>query len=469
MCLNGLSSLAETAKPNIVYILADDLGWADINFNGAPFYETPNFNALAEDGMVFDRAYAGGPNCAPTRACLVSGMYTPRHEIWTPGSASKGKAKDMRLLVPNRDNEEGHDILTTKDSLNPEIMSIAEVVKQSGYTTAMLGKWHCGDDMQGFDVFSSNGIKEGHGKHYGSKTVADTLTDGAIEFITENKEKPFFLYLAHFDVHAPIKAKEEVVAKYKKKLAEGDWDHKWNPTYAAMIEAFDKSVGRVRKTLDDLGLSENTLLIVSSDNGATGKTTTGPLKGAKGSLCEGGVRVPTVMYWPKTIQAKTRTNTPITSVDLLPSLADLSGSALPTKQAVDGESFVPLLKGEKTLEKRGIFWHYPMYLTATGRPVVPIFGTEKMHWRAVPSSMIVQGDWKLTYFYEDKSVKLYNVAKDISESKELSKEQPEKAQELLKELLVWVKETKAPQPDVMNPYFGKEVPKKKKSKKGKKK
>ena len=144
---------AEIEKPNVVFIMADDLGWADVNFNGAPFYETPNFDAVAKEGMIFDRAYSGGPNCAPTRACLISGMYTPRHEIWTPGSASKGKLKYMKLLVPNRENKAGHKILTTKKALDPSIVSIAEVVKPQGYVTAMLGKWHCGNDMQGFDIF----------------------------------------------------------------------------------------------------------------------------------------------------------------------------------------------------------------------------------------------------------------------------------------------------------------------------
>ena len=298
-------------------------------------------------------------------------------------------------------------------------------------------------------------MKDGHGKHYGSKTVADTLTERSISFIKENKDKPFLLYLSHFDVHTPIRAKSEVVEKYKKKLAAKDWGYEWNTTYAAMIEAFDKSIGKVKAALEEAGIAKRTLLIVTSDNGGTGATITGPLKGAKGSFAEGGIRIPTVMSWPGVIKAGSRCDTPITSVDLLPTLADLSGASLP-EQHVDGKSFVPLLEG-KEMAKRGIFWHYPMYLSSTGRPVVPIHGTDKMYWRAVPASVVVEGSWKLTYYYEDKSVKLYNVDDDPGEKKELSKVHPEKTSLLKEKLLSWVKETGAPMPSVSNPDFSNDL------------
>lgn len=446
---DGLSG----SRPNIIFILADDLGWADTSHNGAEFYETPNFDQLTQDGMAFTRAYSGGPNCAPTRACLISGMYTPRHKIWTPGMKSKGSYKNMKLLVPNREGQQG-DWFESKDSLDPSVVSIAEVLNQQGYKTAMMGKWHCGDDEQGFDVFSGDGTDKKYKKHYGSPTVADSLTEGAVKFISENKDGPFFLYLAHWDVHAPHRANKAVIAKYEAKLkARDDWSEKWRPTYAAMIEAFDTSIGKVRDTVNELGLAENTLIIVTSDNGSICQIKGGPLRGGKGSFFEGGVRVATSMSWPGVISAGAECDIPITSVDMMPTFAQLAGSELPATQPVDGQSFVPLLKGEKALEDRSIFWHYPMYLDSKGKAVIPIHGTNRMYWRGVPATMVVTGDWKLIYYYEDQSVKLFNVQADPYEASELSSRHPEKTQQMLKELKEWVAATDAPAPDKMNPDF----------------
>lgn len=465
----ALGVMAKAAdKPNIIFIMADDLGWADASHNGAEFYETPHFDKLTKDGMAFTRAYTGGPNCAPTRGCLISGMYTPRHKIWTPGMRSKGSYSNMKLLVPNRENENG-DWFESKDSLDPKVVSIAEVMKSGGYITAMMGKWHCGEDEQGFDVFTGDGTDKIFKKHYGSTKVAGTLTQGAVKFITENKDRPFFLYLSHWDVHAPHRASKEVVSKYEAKLkTRDDWSEKWNPTYAAMIEAFDSSVGVVRETVETLGLADNTLIIVTSDNGAICEIKGGPLRGGKGCFFEGGVRVATSMCWPGVIKPGSRCDTPITSVDMLPTFADIGGAKLPTTQPVDGQSFVPLLKGIEALENRSIFWHYPMYLLSRGKAVVPIHGTGKMYWRGVPSTMIVKGDWKLIYYYEDKSAKLFNITEDPYEKKELSASQPEKAQTMLKELMEWVAATDAPTPDKINPEFGLSVAGKVKKSKSKK-
>lgn len=460
-------SLVAQDKPNIVFIMADDLGWSDVGINGAEFYETPNFDRLAKNGMLMKQAYASGPNCTPSRACLMSGTFTPRHQMWTPNARSKGPANKMKLLVPNRDNSKG-DIFPSKMELSSDVISLAEVLNQAGYESAMMGKWHLGEDQQGFDLFTSNGKDSGIHKHYGSTSVADTLTDRAVQFIKENKNKPFFLYLSHWDVHTPIRAKKEVVQKYQKKLKAQKWDHKWNPTYAAMIEAFDKSLGKVQKTLDDLKLSEKTLFIVTSDNGAIGQVATGPLKGAKGSFFEGGIRVPTLFYWPSQIKAGSSTSTPIASVDFKLTFADLAGVKLSDKQPVDGVSLLPLIKGQK-LADRNLFWHYPLYLISGGKAVIPIYGKDKAFWRITPSSMIRRGPWKLIYFFETDTVQLYNIDQDPYEQKDLAQDSPETAQKLLSELKKFWQESSAVLPKKINEDFNAESQNKKSKKKKKKK
>lgn len=447
------------AKPNIVFILADDMGWSDMAFNGGKahkhFYEAPHIDRLAAEGMVFSRAYAGGPNCLPMRACLISGMYSPRTQIWTPGGRSKGPVSKMKLLVPRKDDKKG-DVFPSKIELESSIVSIAEVLNGAGYATGRFGKWHVGKDNQGFDVSDYNGKGAASGKFYGNIDVHEWLTDASCKFIESHKKEPFFLYLAHWDVHSPIKARKDATAKYKSKLESGEWDRKWNPTYAAMIEAVDKSVGRVRAKLKELGLAENTIFIFSSDNGGTPVTTMKPLKGTKGALYEGGIRVPTCMSWPKVIKPGTTCDTPVTSVDFMPTFAELASAKLPTNQPVDGVSIVPLLKGDK-IDERSIFWHYPLYLTGSGAgQVVPVFGTSAGFWRGVPSSAMVRGDWKLMHFFEDDSIRLYNLADDIGESKNLAQKNPDVAAKLFAELKAWQLSTKAVIPTQQNPLFAKD-------------
>ena len=451
----ALAGAAE--QPNIVFIMADDLGWADVGYNGAQFYETPNIDKLCASGMRFNEAYPGAANCMPSRSCIVSGMYTPRTQMWTPGTKAKGNAAFMKYLVPRRSDNTGDGVLPSKAALEPSVMSVAEVLKQAGYKTARFGKWHLGPDTQGFDVSDANGRGNGpEGKFYGNKDVAEWLTDASVDFIKDNKDNPFFLYLCHWDVHTPIRAREEIVGKYKEKLKTGTWDKKWNPTYAAMIEAVDTSVGRVRKALKDNGVERNTLLIFTSDNGGSaGSTYCEPLKGAKGAFFEGGIRVPTCMSWPAEIEAGSACGIPITGVDYLPTFAELAGAPLPTAQPVDGRSIAPLLRGESGgLANRAIYWHYPLYLAGSGyNLVVPVHGTDKMYWRATPCSVIRKGDWKLLQFFEDNSVKLFNIAEDMSETTDLARTHPEKAKELLDLLTAWRAETGAPVPTELNPDF----------------
>ena len=256
------------SRPNIVYIMADDLGWADVGYNGAEFYETPHIDALCASGVKFNSAYPGASNCMPSRACIMTGMYTPRTSMWTPGSKAKGDRAKMKLLVPRRGDKKGDSEFPSKGALDPSVVSVAEVVKKAGYKTAHFGKWHLGPDGQGFDINNTNGLGAGlNKKFYGNIDVAENLTTAACQFIKDNKEDPFFIYLCHWDVHTPIRARKDVVAKYQKKLEGGKWSRKWNPTYAAMIEAVDNSVGRVREALEKNGLTENTLVMFISDNG----------------------------------------------------------------------------------------------------------------------------------------------------------------------------------------------------------
>jgi arylsulfatase A-like enzyme len=248
-----------------------------------------------------------------------------------------------------------------------------------------------------------------------------------------------------------------VVAKYKKKLEtytdDGAWE--WNPIYAAMLDAVDTSVARIRAKIKQAGLENSTLFIFTSDNGgASSATTNHPLRGAKGAFFEGGIRVPTCAAWPAVIKPGTHSDAALTSVDFMPTFAELSGASLPTNQPVDGRSFTKVLQGQATLQNRAIFWHYPLYLSGAGyNKALPVYGTDKMNWRAVPSSVIRKGDYKLIYYYEYDNYKLFNLRDDLSEKNDLAQKMPTKAKQLHAELMAWVKDTNAPVPTKPNPKF----------------
>lgn len=455
-CLTGGTFAADRA-PNIVFIMADDLGWRDVGFAGAEFFETPHVDRLASQGMTFTAGYSGGPNCSPTRACLMSGTYTPRHQIYTPSGSSKGNPHFMRLLVPARDrknarlNQQAEQFRIT-NSLASSFVCIPEILSQAGYQTARLGKWHLGEDTQGFHLSSANGRGGPGGRFYKDIDVAERITDRALEFIEKNREKPFFLYLTHWDVHTPWLARQEVVERFAKQLAEiPAGQHKnFNPVYAAMISAVDTSVGRVTAKIDELGLSEDTLIIFTSDNGGLHRVSQlSPLRGEKGSLFEAGVRVPLCMRWPGTIEAGSTCETPVTSVDYLPTFTRLAAAGLPTGQPVDGTDVSPLMRGE-SIPERGIFWHYPLYLT--GRGLTIDLPDEKTYsWRGFPSSSVRRGDWKLIEFHEDSSIGLYNLREDPGETQNLAQVHSDRANAMRAELDSWQKATKAPIPSVANP------------------
>lgn len=437
-------------RPNFVFIFADDLGWKDTGYMGSTYYETPNIDRLAREGMIFTNAYANAPNCAPSRACLMSGQYTPRHGVYTVGTSERGKSQDRKLIpIPN----------TT--TLDPKIVTIAERLKQVGYATAHVGKWHLGQDpdtgpkAQGFDR-NIGGVSPGHRPNYFSPYNADTLADGpqgeyltdrltdeAVQFIEAHRDRPFYLYLSHYAVHTPHQAKEDKIAHFKDKQG-NEFHH--DPTYAAMIASLDDSVGRVLDTLDRLNLAENTVVVFFSDNGGYGPITSmAPLRGAKGMLYEGGIREPAVVRWKGTVQGGSVCDVPTIGVDYYPTFMELAGVKNGPRQIRDGESLVPLWLQTGGLQREALYWHFPVYLEGYRRKD----GT----WRTTPAGAIRQGDFKLIEFFEDGTLELYNLKDDIGETHNLAEEFPEKTKELHGRLKAWRESLNAPVPTERNPEY----------------
>ncbi len=438
--------LSAAEKPNIVFILADDLGWTDLGCQGSKYYETPNIDRLAADGMRFTSGYTCGPNCQPTRAALMSGQYGPRTGVYTVGGINRFPWQ-RRPLHP----------VENVVQLPLDRETVAGALKRSGYATGMFGKWHLGGDaphhpsQRGFDeaVVSM-------GRHFNFATdpdtphdpdtyLADFLTDRAEDFIRRHRDEPFFLYLPHFGVHSPYQAKRKLIAHFRSQEASGGH---FDPTYAAMIASVDQSVGRVVRLLDELKLSDNTLVIFSSDNGGVGGyeragipmrgiTDNAPLRGGKGMLYEGGIRVPYIFRWPGKIAAGTTCDEPINSVDLFPTLVELAGGKPPEGQPLDGVSYLSLLTSDKTakLSRDAIYWHFPGYL-----------GAKNDTWRTTPVGALRAGDWKLLEFFEDGRLELYNLRDDVGEAHDLAQKEPEKTRQLQKQLAAWRESVSAKMP-----------------------
>lgn len=436
------------SRPNIVFILADDLGGTDLGCYGSQYYETPNIDKLASQGVRFT-SHHHCQNCAPTRAALMSGQYGARTGIYTVGSIERFNWRS-RPLRPVDNVEE----------LPLDKVTIAETLQANGYATGMFGKWHLGQKgkyhpaRRGFDEALVTA-----GKHFDFATappvdypqgqyLADFLTDRAVDFIQRHKAEPFFLYLPHFGVHAPIDAKPELIKRFKSKPGVGG--HK-NPTYAAMIASVDESVGRVLQTLDELKLADNTVVFFASDNGGVGGyvregikesgdiTDNAPFRSGKGSLYEGGTRVPLIARWPGHIPAGTSCDVLTIHVDIFPTLMNLGGIAA-TSQLLDGQSLEPLLlKPDGPFSRDAIYQHFPGYL-----------GAGKNTWRTTPVSLIQSGDWKLMEFLEDGRLELYNLKDDIGETQNLATTHPEKARELHQKLITWRESIQAPMPTKNN-------------------
>jgi len=434
--------------PNVILIVSDDQGWTDAGFLGSTYYLTPALDALAADGITFTQGYANAPNCAPSRACLLTGLYGPRHGIYTVNSSARGKP-EHRKLIP----------VENKTILDSSFVTIAEVMNDYGYATISVGKWHLGDEttpeIQGFD-HNIGGYQLGHTKSHFSpyqnpaledgpegEYLTDRLTDEAIGFIRGHHDIPFFLYLPHYAVHTPIQGKDSLVAWY---LQQTPGDHHNHPEYASMISSLDENIGRIIRELERLGLRENTLVIFLSDNGGHASYTSQyPLRGGKGMLYEGGIRVPFLFSWPGHIKSGIISDYPIIGTDVFPTILDLIGAAPPRNMVMDGVSLKELLLKEKTPDLRPLFWHFPAYLERyRGHPDV---------WRTTPVSAIRYGDWKLIEFFEDGTLELYNLRQDIGEHHNLIQEYPEKSLELVTILRNWQAETGAFIPTQSNPGF----------------
>jgi len=444
----------------VVLVVADDLGWADVGYNhGANLYETPHIDRLAAEGLRANRFYIGAANCAPSRATFLTGTYSPRHQVYLPqGLARGGETSKMRWKVPTRGEDESFRTFPVSiNQVDPELVSLAEILKPAGYVSARMGKWHIGDDNQGFDVNSANGeigfttnVGGDEARYYKDVHVAERLTDASVAFVESHKDQPFFLYLAHWEVHTPIAARAERVAYFREKFRRHG-RHDLDPVYAAEIEQVDRSVGRLSDCLERLGLTERTLFLFTSDNGGlSGVTPNAPLRGGKGTFYEGGIRVPFCARWPGTIEPGSVVNAPLHGVDLLPTLADLADVDLPTEQPVDGVSMLPVLTGTSLdVTARDLFFHFPLYLGGGGPDrVLAAFDGTPNYWRAVPSLTVIRENWKLIRYFEYDRVELYDLRVDVAEKDECSSRNPAVVRQLVEASERWIDEVDAPVPSV---------------------
>ena len=517
--LSSCSSKKEQ-KPNVIFFLVDDLGWVDVGLNGSKFYETPNIDKFATEGVQFTNAYAAAHVCSPTRASILTGQYPASINLtdWLPGRRDFPFQRFKNVEI--------------NQHLPYDVSTLPKVLKNNGYRTAIIGKWHLGEDenstsKQGFDFqlpkWNKGWPKEGYHYPYGmagleegakGEYLTDRMTDEALKYIEQNKGNPFFLYLSHFAVHDPIEGRKDLVDKYSEKLSkmkspsgapfileanpdaekmigESELDslldddeykgyrifpneavkikqHQDNVEFAGMVESMDESLGRILKKLEELELDDNTIVIFYSDNGGMSAanfynpgrniakknldkafaTSNLPLRGGKGWMYEGGIRVPLIIKWPgKGLQGAV-SNVPVSRPDFFPTILEMIGinEESINNDQVDGKSMVPLLKGEKALDREAIYWHFPHYSN---------------HGNQSPGGAVRSGDYKLIEYYENGTVQLFNLVDDLGEQNNLSLEEPEKVKELQSMLQNWRTKVDAkmmpPNPDynsdaVMNSY-----------------
>lgn len=437
-------------EPNVVFIQIDDLGWTDLGFMGSEYYETPNIDNFASEGLMFTDAYAGASNSAPSRANLLTGMNAPRHGIYTVSPSARGDNR-TRQLIP----------VENTDSIMPDMMTLGHLFKDKGYTNCAIGKWHLSEDprnngfhyniggnMRGnpgadgyFAPYNISNIEQGPEGEY----LTDKLTDEAIAFIKAYQEEPFFLYMSYYTVHTPLQGKEHIVEKYREKEATEEHHH---PVYAAMIESMDENVGRILDSIDTMGLDENTIVVFVSDNGGLrGISRLDPLRAGKGSYFEGGIRVPLIMRWPGHIDPGV-TGEPVTNLDFFPTFMRIL-DAEPEDKILDGDDLSPLFDGG-SLGARPLFWHFPIYLQEFAgkedQARDPLFRTR-------PGSVMRYGDWKLHEYFEDGAIKLYNLEIDPGETTNVADKHPELTDKLYQMLVDWRKETGAKMPDARNPEY----------------
>ena len=484
-----ISSTAKTQdkiqRPNVIVILADDLGWADLSSYGSTFYETPNLDKLAANGIRFTQNYATCPVCSPTRASMMTGKYPVKTGVtdWIRGRQEDGKARPYEKLLAQ----------PTAYQLALEEKTIAELALEEGYKTFFAGKWHLGEeekywpDHQGFQINKagwskgspSGKINDSTGGYFtpysnpklndgpAGEYLTDRLTNECLSFLESNSQNPFFMMYCLYAVHNPLQAPGYLIKKYEGKQKrlninnknrflkneswmnnESDWKQRMiqdNAVYAAMIENMDWNIGRLLDKLKQLNLDGNTLVIFTSDNGglstAEGSpTTNAPLRAGKGWLYEGGIRVPMIMYWKGKILAGSISDLPVSTADLYPTIAKAINANYKKDKDIDGENIFHLLMQPNKYQKRYIYWHYPHYSNQGGKP----------------GSVIREGNYKLIYNYEDETTELYNVVQDIGETDNIASGNRQIVTRLKKKLFVWLKKNAALFPN-KNPSFNSKI------------
>ena len=451
------ASFARAEPPNVVVILVDDLGWADLGCYGSKFHKTPNLDRLASQGMRFTQAYAAAPIGLPTRAAILTGRHPQR--LRTTASAASRPDDDSRRMKPPSVSRE----LPVSETL------VSEVLKSAGYRTGFIGKWSlgglgAGPSEQGFDTNlggNSTGLDyslfapyrddagnllSGFEQAPEGECLYDRVGVEAQKFIVQQKANPFLLYISHFAVHKPAAAKPDLLAKFGPMPSEPN-GKQINPIYAALLESLDESIGRILARLDEQNLSKRTIVVVTSDNGGVSNgigqivppTSNAPLRDGMGHLYEGGLRVPLIIRWPEKVMPGSICQEVVSCVDLFPTIVDACGAVLPPPQVQerDGVSLLPVLSGSGHIERDALYWHYPHYNINAG---------------SMPGGAIRSGDWKLIEFFETGRRELFKVGTEPGESANLIEQNPEVARALAAKLESWRQAVGAEMPS-LNPTY----------------
>ncbi len=467
--IHGHSTLSASdgARPNIIFILADDLGWMDTSVYGSTYYETPNVDRLAERGVRFTDAYAANPLCSPTRASILTGQDPARLRMTTPSGHLPAKPEKPLMndsAPPNRK------MITPRGKrfLPLDIRTLGDVFQEAGYTTGFMGKWHLGrepftPENQGFEVVVGGRHHSGPPGGYfapwpidtiptssDGRHIDDVITESAVQFL-ESHDGPLLLNLWYYSVHAPFQAKEKLIDKYRNRT--DPRGKQKSPTMAAMIETMDRNIGRIMRAVDQLDTNRKTIIVLFSDNGGnmysrvdgTTPTNNAPLRAGKGNIHEGGVRVPCIISWPGVTEPGRVSSTPIISTDFYPTLLDIAGIEQNQNRDLDGRSLVPVLKG-RSLDRTTLFWHFPHYVPRPGN---------------LPASAVRRENWKLYRVYGEGSERepahqLYNLSNDPGERNNLAAKKPSKVQDLNRLIDTYLKDVEAIQPK-KNPNYAQRV------------